>query len=167
MNFRKRFAISCSLSCLALVLSASYALAGGADKYSCSEPNPAQMCNASNTCGSGSAPCSVDVQRRGSTSASSTPEIPGAKRNAPFCVAAGTTLTWHSSSKDTGFILDFGPSSPFDKPGAIIGGSDRTVSVVAKKSGCFKYSTGACTPGTIYGMCGSAESELIITNGGK
>jgi hypothetical protein len=38
-----------------------------------------------------------------------------------------------------------------------MGGSDRPITVVARKSGCYKYSVGACTPGTIYGMCGNSD----------
>jgi hypothetical protein len=36
---------------------------------------------------------------------------------------------------------------------------------VAKKPGCFKYSAGACQSGAIYGMCGTADAELIVSNG--
>jgi hypothetical protein len=82
-------------------------------------------------------------------------------------VKAGTTVTWQSSAKNTGFILDFGPSSPFDTPGAIIGGSDRPISVVAKRPGCYKFSLGACIAGTIYGMCGSTDSEIVVTGEGN
>ena len=104
-----------------------------------------KMCNASTTCGSGSTACVVDIKRKGGSSASAVPSISNVKATGPFCVKAGTTVTFQSTSKDTGFVLDFGPSSPFDPPGAIIGGSDRSVSVVAKRKGCFKYSAGACT----------------------
>jgi hypothetical protein len=134
------------------------------NKYVCSESNPGSMCNASTTCGSSSNPCTVNVKRNGSNSASATPSIPDAKGNGPFCVKVGTTVTWQSASKNTGFVLDFGPSSPFDVPdGTIIGGSDRPISVVAKKLGCYKYSVGACISGTIYGMCGSSNAELVVT----
>jgi hypothetical protein len=74
----------------------------------------------------------------------------------------GTEVTWQSRSKNTGFVVDFGPGSPFDSD-AIVGGSDRPVSAVARKKGCYKYSAGACVSGSIYGMCGSVETELIIT----
>jgi len=96
----------------------------------------------------------------------STPAIPNAKGNAPFCIKVGTTVTWQSSSKNAGFVLDFGPSSPFETPstpGTIIGGADRPVSVVAKKPGCYKYSVGACVSGSIYGMCGSSTAEIVVT----
>jgi hypothetical protein len=58
-------------------------------------------------------------------------------------------------------MVDFGDSSPFDQQ-PISGGSDRPVTLVAKKAGCFKYSVGACTPGTVYGMCGNSDYELIV-----
>ncbi len=136
---------------------------GSNKKYVCSEQNPGSMCNASTTCGSSSNPCVVNVKRN-NTSASATPNIPDAKGNAAFCVKVGTTVTWQSGSKNTGFVLDFGPNSPFEVPdGTIIGGSDRPISVVAKKAGCYKYSVGACIAGTIYGMCGSSNAELVVT----
>ena len=43
------------------------------------------------------------------------------------------------------------------------GGTDRSITVVAKTPGCYKYSAGACMSGAIYGMCGQANAELIIT----
>jgi hypothetical protein len=137
------------------------------NKYACTETNPTSICTASSRCGSSSAPCVVDLKRRGGTSATVTPVIPNSKSNAPFCVKVGTTVTWQSSANNTGFILDFGPSSPFDTPGAIRGGSDRPISVVAKRSGCYKFSLGACIAGTIYGMCGSANSEIVVTDEGN
>ena len=139
---------------------------GKNNKYVCSESNPGSMCTAATTCGSASSPCVVDIKRRGSASATSTPDIPNAKGNASFCLTVGTTVTWQSSSKNTGFVLDFGSSSPFETPntpGTIIGGADRPVSVVAKKPGCYKYTVGACTSGTTYGMCGSSSAEIVVT----
>jgi hypothetical protein len=133
----------------------------GSEKYLCSEPNPQAICTAENTCGSASAPCTVEIKRTAS-SASATPMIPKAKGNQPFCVKAGTTVIWKSGSKNTGFVLDFGPDLPFGSE-AIIGGSDRSSSTVANKKGCYKYSVGACVSGAIYGMCDSAEAELVIT----
>jgi hypothetical protein len=132
------------------------------NKYACSEPNPTQLCNAANTCGSPSSPCSVDVKRT-SNSASSTPDIPNAKSNSLFCIKAGTTVQWKSTGKDIGFVVDFGPTSPFDPAGAIIGGTSRPVTVVAKKPGCYGYSAGACMSGAIYGMCGDTNVKLVIT----
>jgi hypothetical protein len=80
------------------------------------------MCTPKNTCGSASAPCAVDIKRT-AESAAVTPDIPGAKSNTPFCVKTGTTMTWKSVSKNTGFVVDFGPSAPFEPAGAaIIGG---------------------------------------------
>ena len=96
------------------------------NKYVCSETNPASICTASNRCGSASDPCVVDLKRKGRYFGYGYAVIPNSKSNAPFCVKTGTTVTWQSSAKNTGFILDFGPSSPFDTTDAIIGGSDRT-----------------------------------------
>lgn len=167
MKIQRSFAMWCSLLLLSPVLLASH-VAGkekkdSTNKYVCSQQNPAQMCNADTTCGSASAPCTVDIKRTGSE-ASVTPGIAGAKANKPFCVKAGTTVTWKSESKNVGFVLDFGPSSPFDQ-GTIIGGSGRPITTVAKKPGCFKFSAGACVSGERYGMCGETSTEITVIAG--
>jgi hypothetical protein len=165
MKIDGRFAIRSTSSLLTLLLLLGCATAQSKNgKYACSEVNPAQLCTAANTCGSASTACTVDVKRT-SDSASSTPSIPGAKGNSLFCVKVGTTVTWKSTGKENGFVVDVGPNSPFDPPGAIMGGSDRAVSVVAKRSGCSKYSAGVCQSGAIYGMCETANAELIVTDG--
>src|SRR5271154_630977 len=172
MNIQRYVAICCGLMVFPVLVLATHMSAKGlnadnknSNKYVCSESNPGSICNASTTCGSTTSACNVDVKRRSSNSASATPNIPNAKEGASFCVKVGTTVTWQSSSKNTGFVLDFGPSSPFDTPdGAIMGGADRPISVVAKRPGCYKYSVGACVSGSIYGMCGSANTELVVTN---
>ena len=163
MKVRGKFVISCiSLSFMPLVLLSNANAQSKNGKYACSEPAPAQLCTAAITCGSASTPCTVDVKRT-ADSASSTPSIPNAKVNSLFCVKVGTTVTWKSTDKDNGFVVDVGPASPFDPAGAIIGGSDRAVSVIAKRPGCFKYSAGACRSGAASGMCGTANAELIVT----
>jgi plastocyanin len=129
----------------------------------CSASNPASICAAANTCGSASSPCSIDIRRSGSAYATATPSIPEAKSNKVFCIKVGTTVTFTTSSKNTGFVIDFGKSDPFDHEGAIIGGADRPITVTAKHPGCYTYSIGACTPGTVYGMCGNADTQLIIS----
>ena len=165
MRIDRRYKITCGLLLLPMVVLADYATAQSkSSRYACLEANPSQLCNAGNTCGSGSTPCTVDVKRT-ANAASSTASIANSKSNALFCIKPGTTVTWNSTGKDIGFVVDVGPSSPFEPPGAIIGGSDRSVSVVAKKPGCDKYSAGACMSGAIYGMCGTANAELIIIGG--
>jgi plastocyanin len=170
MKVQHRGAIFCGSLLFVTTLMAGFLVANAQqsknNKYICSETKPGSMCTAATTCGSASSACVVDIKRKGGSSASSTPDIPNAKDNAPFCVKVGTTVTWQSASKNTGFVLDFGDSSPFETPntpGTIIGGADRPVSVVAKKPGCYKYSVGACVSGTIYGMCGSSSAELVVT----
>lgn len=163
MKVYRRFAIPCASLILTLLALPYNAIAQSkADKYACSEVNPAQLCTAANTCGSASTPCTVDVKRT-SESASTTPSIPNAKGNSLFCVKVGTTVKWVSTEKENGFLVDLGPASPFDPAGAIIGGSDRSVSVVAKRTGCFKYSAGVCRSGATYGMCDTANTDLIVT----
>ena len=129
----------------------------------CSASNPASICAAANTCGSASSSCTIDIRRSGGTYATATPSIPDAKSNRAFCIRVGTTVTFSTTSKNTGFVIDFGTANPFDHEGAIIGGADRPITVTAKHPGCYTYSVGACTPGTVYGMCGNADTQLIIS----
>ena len=164
MKIQGFFAVTSSASLLILLLSSGNAAAQSQNsKYACTDPNPAQMCTAANTCGSASSPCIVNVKRT-ADGASATPSIPNAKGNSAFCLSVGTTVVWKSTEKDNGFVVDVGPSSPFDPTGSIIGGSNRSVSVVTKRPGCFKYSAGACRSGAIYGMCGNGDAMLIVIN---
>ena len=160
----QRSTIRCALLLLPILLIASLAAAEDKKKDSndaCSQPNPASMCNASNTCGSA---CTINV-RRTAQSSSATPNIAGAKGDGFFCVKAGTTVTWQSNAKNTGFLIDFGGNSPFDPPGTITGGSEKSVPVVAKTPGCYKYSFTASNSGAIYGMGKAAQSQMIVTGG--
>ena len=85
----------------------------------------------------------MEVKRTGGGSeASVTPNIPGFPKDSPICIKSGTTVTWQGAGKNTGFMADFAASSPFDPSGTISGGSDRPVTVTARKPGCFKYSLG-------------------------
>ncbi|HEX3572429.1 MAG TPA: hypothetical protein VHU44_16540 [Acidobacteriaceae bacterium] len=158
----RRFAFKCTSLLSSIVLLSTCATAQKSSGYACTKDASPQMCTAEKTCGSASTPCSVDV-RRSANAASVTPSIPNAKGNSLFCIKPGTTVQWKSTGKDIGFVVDFGPSSPFDPPGAIIGGSDRSVSDVAKRPGCYRYSAGACRSGAIYGMCGQTNVQLIVT----
>jgi len=163
MSKHRHFEIGRVLLVLPLILVVGSAAAQTKkSNYTCAEPNPQSLCNAGNTCGSPSAPCDVDVKRT-AYAASATPQIPGAKGNSLFCVRPGTTLNWKSASRNTGFVVDVSDSSPFDPGGAIIGGTNKATSVVAKTSGCYKYSVGACVSGALNGMCANASGELIIT----
>ena len=129
----------------------------------CSSSNPESICTEPNTCGSASSPCTIDIRRSGGSYATAKPSLPDAKANKPFCIKVGTTVTFSTSSKNTGFVIDFGKENPFEHEGSIIGGADRPITVTAKRPGCYTYSIGACTPGTVYGMCGNADSQLIIS----
>ena len=119
------------------------------------------MCNAANTCGSASSPCTIDVTRSGS-SANVKPGIPDAKNNQLFCIKAGTTVVWMSSNKNNGFMVSFGTESPFDPDSPIVGGAKKPVTTKASTSGCYKYDVGAFRSGTVYGMSGSSTPELVI-----
>ena len=106
MKIQRSFAICSSSLLLSFFLllncAGAQAQSKNASKYACLEANPAALCNASITCGSASTPCTVDVKRTAS-SAESVASIAKPKGNATFCVNAGTTLTWQSTSKNTGF----------------------------------------------------------------
>jgi hypothetical protein len=165
MKTTRWLVIPAVLCVLPLLLSLLLAAGEKKDKFSCSESNPQSICSAATTCGSASAPCRIDIKRSGQAEASATPNIPDAKGDKPFCIKVGTQVTFYSSSKDTGFVIDFGPNSPFGNQGAIMGGYDRPITLVAKRPGCFGYSVGACTAGTVYGMCGNSDTELVVSAG--
>ncbi len=157
MKIQRRIAIGVMLSIFLLVGLASAQKKG---KYVCDEPNPQSLCTADNTCPASG--CSVDIKRDGMNGATATPSFPKAKGNSLFCIKEGSTVTFQTSSKGTGFIVDFGPLSPFDPSDTIIGGAQKPVQVTAKRPGCFKYSSGACYSGATYGMCGSGTAEAIV-----
>jgi plastocyanin len=161
--------LRCFVACSTLVVLSTVFLTNvataeekkGKSKYACAEAKPASLCNAENACGSASEPCTVDVKRTAS-SATATAGITKPKSNAFFCVKQGTAVVWKSTQKNTGFVIDFGPGSPFEPQDTIIGGSNRDVSVTAKEPGCYKYSIGACVSGATYGMCGSSNAEAVV-----
>jgi hypothetical protein len=130
-------------------------------KYICDEPKPEDKCTAANTCGSGSAVCTVDVRKSGE-GASVKPGVPDAKGNQFFCIKAGTSVVWMTSSKNTGFSISFGTDSPFEPDDPIIGGGSKPITVKAKNPGCYKYDAGAFYSGAVYGMSGGSKPELVI-----
>jgi plastocyanin len=162
--------IVCGTILIALLLVTAHVVAG--DKKSkqslCSNAHPEQLCTAANTCGSSSSPCVMEVRRSGGgTDATVTPNIADFPKKSVICINPGTTVTWQGGGKNTGIVVDFGASSPFEPSGTIMGGSDRPVTVLTKKAGCYKYTVGACTPGTVYGMCGNSDFELIVASPAK
>lgn len=110
MTMNRCVAIKCTSLLVPIVMLSSYVPAQSS-KYACGEPNPATLCNPSNTCGSASAPCSVDVKRT-ANAASSTPSIANGKNGSLFCVKVGTTVQWKSTGRNIGFVVDLGPTSP-------------------------------------------------------
>jgi plastocyanin len=162
-------AIGCSLMLVAMGLLLLDGNIAANDKKSkpsvCANPHPEQLCTAANTCGSSSSPCELEIRRTGGGyDASVTPNIPNfPKGQTPICVAPGTSVTWKGEGKNTGIMVNFGGSSPFEPAGVIMGGSDRPVTVQTKTPGCYKYTVGACNPGSIYGMCGNSDFDLIVT----
>ena len=125
------------------------------------EPQPELNRNAANTCGSASSTCTIDVTRS-RDSANVKPDIPNAKNNQLFCIKAGTSVVWMSSNKNNGFMVSFGPDSPFDPDGPIMGGGQKRVTTKASAPGCYKYDAGAFLSGTVKGMSGGSKPELVI-----
>jgi plastocyanin len=119
------------------------------------------MCTAANTCGSASAPCTIDITKSGNSS-NVKPGIPNAKNNQFFCIKAGTQVVWMTSNKNTGFMISFGTDSPFDPDDPIVGGANKQVTVKAATPGCYKYDAGAFYSGATYGMSGGSKPELVI-----
>jgi hypothetical protein len=163
MKRRQQFSIWSALlllSCVVL-LSCTTAQAQKKSKYVCDEAQPESMCNAANTCGSASSPCTIDITRSAS-SANVKPGIPNAKNNQLFCIKAGTTVVWMTSNKNNGFTVSFGTDSPFEPDDPIMGGGKKEVRTRAITPGCYKYDVGAFRSGTVYGMSGGSKSELVI-----
>ena len=158
MRTQKQLATILMVSCTVLL---PCGLAQAKSKYACDEPNPGSLCNASNTCGSGSAPCTVDITKAGSSS-NVRPGIPNAKNNQFFCIKKGTTLIWMTFNKNTAFMISFGTDSPFEPDDPIIGGANKQITVKANTPGCYKYDAGAFYPGAIYGMSSGSKPELVI-----
>ena len=156
-SVKMRNAVLTAICIVALLSTAALAKS----KYACDEPDPASLCNAANTCGSASAPCTVNINKSGS-SASVKPGVPNAKSNQFFCVKKGTTVVWMTSNKNTGFMISFGTDNPFDPDDPIIGGANKQISVKANAPGCYKYDAGAFYPGATYGMGGGSKPELVI-----
>ena len=144
-----------------LLLTCAAAHAQKKSKYACVEEHPESLCNASNTCGSASSQCTIDI-RRSADSSNVKPGIPNAKNNQLFCIKAGTTVVWMSSNKNNGFMVSFGTDSPFDPDGPIMGGGEKQVTTKAVTPGCYKYDAGAFRSGTVKGMSGGSKPELII-----
>ena len=146
---------------LVVLLSSATAQAQNKSKEVCDEAQPERMCKAANTCGSPSSVCTIDITR-GSDSANVKPSIPSAKNNQLFCIKTGTTVVWMSSNKNNGFMVSFGSDSPFDPDGPIMGGGQKSVTTKAVTPGCYKYSAGAFRSGTVYGMSGGSNPELVV-----
>jgi hypothetical protein len=145
----------------AVLLNCATVQAQKKSKYVCDEEQPENMCNAANTCGSASSPCTVDITRS-VDSANVKPVIPNAKDNQLFCIKAGTTVVWTSSNKNHGFMIGFGTDSPFEPDGPIMGGAAKPVTTKAVTPGCYKYDAGAFRSGTVKGMSGGSKPELVI-----
>jgi plastocyanin len=164
MKVQRRFsAWSAVLVLFSIVLlTCSSAQSQKKNRYACDDDEQHEsVCNAANTCGSSSSPCTVDVTRS-ANSANVKPGIPSAKNNQLFCIKAGTTVVWMSSNKHNGFLVSFGSDSPFDPDGPIVGGANKPITTKATTPGCYKYDVGAFRSGTVYGMSGGNRPKLVI-----
>ena len=161
MKVKRHIASVVCVGCL-LLMSAVGAFGEKKSKYVCDEPKPQDLCNGQNTCGSATTPCNIDIRKQGG-GAWIKPSVPDAQANQFFCLKAGTTVTWMSTRKNTGFTVAFGTDSPFLPDDPIMGGSEKPVTVKAETPGCYKFDVGASVSGAIYGMSGSTKKpELVI-----
>jgi hypothetical protein len=119
------------------------------------------MCNTGNTCGSTSTPCKIDIGKS-RADANVKPGIPDAKGNQFFCIRAGTSAVWMTSSKNIGFSISFGTDSPFTPNDPILGDESKPITVKAEIPGCYKYDAVAFYSEAIYGMSGGSKHELVI-----
>ncbi len=158
---RRPLSLSALLVFAVVVFNCAAAQAQKKSKYVCDEPNPASLCTAANTCGSASAPCTLDVTKSGGA-ANVKPGIASAKNNQFFCIKSGTQVVWMTSNKNTGFMISFGTDSPFTPDAPIMGGGNKQVTVKANTPGCYKYDVGAFYSGATYGMSGGSKPELVI-----
>lgn len=158
MRMERHYKALLAVLCVVLLVST---VAVAKSKYVCDEDNPASLCTAANTCGSATAPCTININKSGSSSTVK-PSVPNAKNNQLFCIAKGTTVVWMTSNKNTGFMVSFGTDNPFDPDDPIIGGANKQITVKANTPGCYKYDAGAFYSGATYGMSGGSKPELII-----
>src|SRR3974390_302850 len=110
MRIEQYYKALVALFCLFLLVSTA---AMAKSKYLCDEPDPASLCTAANTCGSASAPCTVDITKSGNSS-NVKPGVPNAKNNQLFCIKKGTAVVWMTSNKNTGFMISVGTGSRLD-----------------------------------------------------
>ena len=129
MKIQRYLTMHCALLLLPILLIASFAAAEDKKKPDRQEiprnPDPGEhvQCQPTHVVGLRSS----RTFKRTSYSSAATPNIAGAKGDGIFCVKAGTTVTWQSTAKNTGFLIDFGTSSPFQPAGAITGGTEKSV----------------------------------------
>jgi len=67
-----------------------------------------------------------------------------------------------SSNKSNGFTVSFGADSPFEPDDPIMGGGKKRVTTKTSTPGCYKFDVGAFRSGTVYGMSGGSNPELVI-----
>jgi hypothetical protein len=163
MKMQRRLGFWSALALLSGIglLNCTAAHAQKKSKYVCDESNPASLCTAANTCGSASAPCTVDITKSGN-SANVKPGVPNSKNNQFFCIKSGTPVVWMTSNKNGGFMISFGTDSPFTPDDPIMGGGNKPITVKANRPGCYKYDAGAFYSGATYGMGGGSKPELVI-----
>jgi hypothetical protein len=126
MRTQKSIVTTLIVVCIVLL---ACGLAQAKSKYACDEPDPASLCNAANTCGSATAPCTIDVNKSGSSS-SVKPGVP-CQRCSVLLYQEGRHRVWMTSNKNTGFMISFGTDDPFEPDDPIIGGANKQITVKA------------------------------------
>ena len=130
-------------------------------RYECEEPQPERLCNAANTCGSALSSCTIDITTAAG-SARVRPDIPSARSDQLFCLEEGTTVVWMTSDRATGFVVSFGPDSPFDPDDLIVGAGKKQMRTIASNPGCYRYEPRAFYSGAVYGTSKGGKPELVV-----
>jgi hypothetical protein len=67
-----------------------------------------------------------------------------------------------TSDKTTGFVVSFGPDSPFDPDDLIVGAGKKQMRTIASNPGCYKYEARAFYSGAVYGTSKGGNLELVV-----
>lgn len=91
------------------------------------------------------------------------PNVGKPPKNGLFCVTAGTTINWTTSSS-AGFVLAFGSSTPFASA-VLVGTPDQPAAATATARGCYKYSVAVCDGTDASGApkCGRKDPKVIVS----
>ena len=71
-------------------------------------------------------------------------------------------MVWMTSDKTIGFVVSFGPDSPFDPEDLIVGAGKKQMRTIASTPGCYKYDARAFYSGAVYGTSSGGKAELVV-----